>query len=165
MITTPQVFEGKFAITRSFSEGGNKIQEYIDYYEPYYMNNLFGAALCVLFLEGIEAEEEKYVVLYDAFAYDSDTLREPVTSEGVEVMLKCLIYAHYMREDLGVATSNGKVILKPEGGENASDAFDSSFAFYNEGILTYQAIQQYMKDYREDYPEFKGTERQTSWYI
>lgn len=165
MITTPQVFIGKYAITRSFNEGGSKIQQYIDYYEPYYMNNLLGAALYVLFQEGIDAEEEKYVVLLNAFAYDSQSLREPVVSEGIAEMLKCLIYAHYLREDLGVATSNGKVILKPEGGENASDNFDSSFAIYNEGIRTYQAIQRFIYDHREDYPEFKGTEKQTSWYI
>ena len=165
MILSPSAFTGKFALTKSFNEGGSKIQEYIEYYEPYYLNRIFGATLYVLFLEGIDAEEEIYTVLYEPFAYDSAILREPVTSEGIEIMLKCLVYAHYIREDLGVATSNGKVILKPEGGENMNDNFDSTFPVYNEGIFNYQAIQQFIRDNRTDYPEFKGVEMQSTWYI
>jgi hypothetical protein len=161
-ILTPSAFVGKFAISKAFNDGSSKIQEYIDYYETYYLNHLFGAELCTLFLTGYE-DEEIYTVLYDPFALDS--CKGVVISEGVFIMLKCLIFAHYIRQDLGTSTANGHINIAPEGGQAPSDNSNIAFGVYNEGIETYRAIQVKIKENKEDYPEFKGVDKQTTFYI
>ena len=156
-------FVDRFAIAIPFN-GGAKLQQYIDYYENKYITELLGYELSQLFLEGYE-DEEIYTKLYDPFGYDSDVLRKPVISQGVVHMLKCMIYAHYYRQDLGTATSLGKVKMQPEGGQMESDNYTNSFVFYNEGIKTYDAIQQYIKENKTDYEQFKGVRKTMSWFI
>lgn len=163
-ILTPAMFVGKFAISKAFNDGNSKIQEYIDYYETYYLNNLFGASLCALFLEGYE-DEDIYTVLYDAFAYDSDSCNEVIMSEGVLIMLKCFVFAHYIRQDLGTSTSNGHIMIEPEAGQKISDNYNISMQIYNQGIDSYQAIQKKIKDNKVDYPEYKGVKKQTTYYL
>lgn len=161
---SPAVFTYKWAIANPF-DGGNKLQQYIDHYEERYLIDLLGAELYTLFVAGYEDEEEIYVKLYDPFAFDSEHLKKPFISEGIEVMLKNLIYAHYQQEDLGIATGAGKIDLDPEGGRRSTDNESNTFAYYNQGINTYKAIQQYIKENELDYPEFKGVEKQLTWYF
>jgi hypothetical protein len=160
----PGDFTNKWAIAKPF-DGGNKLQAYIDHYEQKYLIDLLGAELYVLFVAGYANEDEIYEKLYEPFAFDSECENKPFISEGIEVMLKNLIYAHYQQEDLGVATGAGKVDLDPEGGRRSTDNESNTFAYYNQGIKTYKAIQQYIKENEVDYPEFKGVEKQLTWYF
>ena len=161
-ILAPSDFTGKFAISKAFNDGNSKIQEYIDHYEKIYLNDLFGAELCKLFIAGY-VSTLIYTKLFDPF--EEDICNDVVISEGVEIMLKCFIYAHYQREDLGVSTSTGNVIMNPEGGQKQSDNYNVSFTPYNQGIKTYRAIQAFINDNKKDYPSFNGKDKQTTWYI
>lgn len=163
-ILAPSSFTGRYAISKAFNDGSSKIQEYIDHYETLYLNRLFGAELCTLFLAGYETVEV-YTVLFDPFAYDSGNLREVVISTGVVEMLKGLIFAHYTRQDLGTATSGGHIMLEQEGGSKISDSYEVTFGPYNDGVETYTAIQQRVKDFIEDYPEFKGQSLEMAYYF
>ena len=162
-ILTPSMFVGKFAISKAYGDGNSKLQEYIDHYETKYLNELFGAELCTLFLAGYSSVEI-YEVLFDAFAYDSPC-KGVVISEGIETMLKGFILAHYSREDLGTSTAQGKIMLSTEGGEKISDNYDFVFTVYNQAITTYNAIIQRIKDNSTDYPEFKGKAKELSYFI
>lgn len=155
---TPDLFTGKYAISTPFN-GADKLQQYIDFYEPFYMNHLLGAALYVLYLA--DEEDEIYTVLTEVFTYDSEYCQAVVFSEGLVNMLLSFITAHYYAEDLGTATANGKIVMEAEGGKNTY----ANFPMYNDGIRTYRAIQTYIKDNRADYPTFKGHDMQTAWHI
>ncbi len=157
------MFIGKFAIARAFNDGNEKLQEYITHYETIYLNELFGAELCALFLAGYE-DDEIYTVLFDPFVYDSPCAGVTI-SEGIEIMLKGFILAHYSREDLGTSTAQGKIMLSTEGGEKINDNYDFVYTIYNQAIKTYDAIIQKIKDNRTDYPEFKGKTKETAYFI
>lgn len=157
-------FTGRWKIPVPF-DGNAKLQAYIDYYEPKYLNDLFGAELYVLFAAGVTAETEIYEKLNEPFAFDSDIIEEPVMSMGVNHMLKCLIYAHYWSEDLAISTSVGKVEIVPEAGKLQNDNYNNNMAYYNEGIKTYKAIQMYIEENLSTYPTFKGVKRGLTWFF
>jgi hypothetical protein len=157
-------FTGRWKIPTPF-DGSNKLQAYIDYYEPKYLNDLFGAELYVLFADGVGNEVEIYEALNNPFAFDSDITGEPCVSMGVNHMLKCLIYGHYWSEDLAIPTSVGKVEIVPEAGKLQNDNYNNNIAFYNEGIKTYKAIQLYIEENSSTYPTFKGVKRGLTWFF
>lgn len=168
-LVTTSDFTGAWAISKSFNRDNTTLQTYIDYYENKYMNELFGADLYVLFTAGIAGSDPIYEALRDAFAFDDegryDQGKRVVISEGVVFMLKCLIYVHYQRQDLGVETSLGKITPEVEGGELQRDNRTGDFANYNRGIKTYKAIQRYIEVNSEDYPDFNGIEKGYTWLI
>lgn len=163
---TPDNFVGKFTIAQGFKDEGSKIQEYIDYYQNYYLVKLLGADLYVLFQEGVIAGDEIYTKLYDAFNFDSDVYaNKAFTSEGVELMLTCFVYAHYRKQDLGVATTGGQVKLVPEGGKLAEDDYADYFSIYNQGVKTYKTIRQWILENLSDYPDFNGVPKGLAWLV
>jgi len=131
------------------------------------MNELLGADLYVLFTAGILATDPIYEALRDAFAYDDTNsgANKVVVSQGVIFMLKCVIYAHYQRQDLGLETSAGHINPDVEGGKLTNDNRTGDFSMYNEGIKTYKAIQCYINDNDSDYPDFNGIKKGTTWLI
>jgi len=153
-------FTGKWAIPTPFNGGDTILQSYIDHYEPKYLNQLFGAALYVLYLA--DPVDPIYSVLTDPFEFDSEVITEGVgrvqISEGLKTMLKNFVYAHYQKEDLGIPTSGGNVNIIPEGGENMNDNRTNIFAYFNQGVKTYKAIQQFIVENRDDYPDYNGVE-------
>lgn len=157
-------FTGRFKIPTPFN-GSDKLQAYIDYYEPKYLNELFGAELYTLFEAGITAEDEIYEKLRDAFAFDSEIDGKPVISFGLTHMLKCLVYSHFYSQDLTIPTSVGKVEIVPEAGNLQNDNRNENYAYYNEGIQTYKAVQRYIEENISTYPTFKGVERGLTWFF
>ena len=172
MAVTVDSFVGRYQIPQPFN-GDVTLQEYIDHYSNYYFNNLFGAELYQEYLTGIGTSDPIYTKLRDPFAediqlYDDIDERfcnQVLISEGVDKMLICLIYAHYQREDLPTPTAGGNITINPSGGELENDDRTNVFNIYNQGINTYQAIQQYIVENRTDYPNFKGEYRGKTWLI
>lgn len=170
-IVTTDDFVGKWEIAAEYDGSGNEatdlLQAYIDHYENEYMNKLLGAALYVLYLA--DPLDPIYAKLTDAFAFDSEAIvsgpGKVQVSEGLEVMLKNFIYAHFIREDLGFTTPGGVVNLTPEAGSRANDNETNVFVYYNQGVKTYKAIQQWIKENLTDYPDFNGQKIGMQWLI
>lgn len=160
---TPSDFTGIFKIAQGFSDEGAKLQEYIDYYEQYYLVKLLGADLYTEFLAGYPGDPV-YEKLYDPFIMDATDGR-PYVSEGVEVMLKCFIYSHYRKQDLGTPTTAGQLKLTPEGGTHAADEWADYFHTYNRGVKTAKTLRQWIIENREDYPAYKGVKLLTTWLV
>ena len=162
-------FTGKWAISTPYNTEVNVLQEYIDHYEPLILRQCLGSDLYDSFVTGIGASEAIYTKLRDAFAYDDDGARTDtnrvVVSEGMKVMLQNMIYAHYHKQDLGIPTSIGLINAETEGGNPQNDNKTQLFKYYNDGIRTYNAIQQYIDDNSDDYPDFNGIVKRTSWLV
>lgn len=156
----PADFTGSFAITTAF-DNPEKLQEYIDFFETKYLNELLGAELYVLFLAGFESDEI-YEKLYAPFSFDSEKEGRPLTSYGMLDMLKRFIYAHYCNGDRITPTSAGAVFLDTEAAtkvKNAANYYD----VFNAGVVTYKTIRAYILENRADYPEFKGVYLGFTW--
>lgn len=164
---TPDDFTGEFAIAQGFADDGAKLQAYIDHYELEYLLKLLGAELYDLFIAAMAAPSPDpiYEKLYDAFYFDSDTHNKPYNSEGVELMLKCFIYGHYRKQDLGIATTAGHIDVSPEAGSLSNDDRTNVFAIYNRGARTAKAIRQYIVENLDTYPAYRGIKIATSWLV
>lgn len=162
---TPDDFVGEYAIAQGFADEGAKIQEYIDTYERQYLIRLLGAELYDIFNTGYANAEADYVKLYEVLYFDSELLCRPFISEGMEIMLKGFVYSHFRKQDLGVATTNGQVEMKPEGGKLAKDEYSNIIALYNKSVKTSCAIRQYILENLTTYPTYKGVELQFTWLV
>lgn len=168
MILIPNDFAGTWSVTQGY--GDNKLQEYIDYYEMFYLASLLGIDLMNDLLVNLDnlpltAELQKiYSPFVEQVEY-SCGVNGILRSEGIKNMLLCLIYSHFQKEDLGTPTSGGKIKLHSEGGTLQTDDYTNTFAVYNRGIKTYRAIQKFIKENEEDYTDFEGVDMKTSWLI
>jgi hypothetical protein len=154
---TPADFIGKWQISKGF--GSNKLQTYIDEQTPKLLAELFGVDM---YQEWVN-DSTLFPELFVPFQYQLPC-GEIVTSLGVETMLKNIIYATYDRNDHVTATSGGAVVLQPEGGQVLTDNNAVFIRYYNEGVATHEAIQERIKANKEDYPLFKGIEKQRTWH-
>lgn len=167
MIVATSDFVDKWTISIGFGSG--KLQEYIDEYEPLILAELLGAD----FADEVQTQFNDNTLtpenqsLFDKLYFNADVygVNKIFVSEGIKIMLKDLIYAHYQVGDLGTPTSQGKIKMKTEGGELVNDDYTDRFNFYNSGVKTYKAIQKYIEENEDDYPLYKGVKKLTTWLI
>lgn len=157
-------FTGKYAIPQnSFSD----LDSFIDKYEKSYLQDLLGAALCVLFLADLDILDTAptnpiYTKIFAAFAEDSNGL--VIKSEGMKVMLLGFIYWEWVREQKVKQTIGGAVVNSSEVSREASGVESNTFSRYNAGIETYTAIQWWIIEHSSDYPDFNGQQKKiASW--
>lgn len=167
MIVQTSDFTGKWEISIGF--GSDKLQQYIDEYEPIILAQLLGAdfadTITTQFNGNTLTPENQ--TLFDKLYFNAKVCgnNKLFVSEGIQTMLKDFIYAHYQVGDLGTPTSQGKIKMKTEGGELVDDDYTDRFNFYNSGVKTYRAIQKYIEENEEDYPDYKGVKKSTTWLI
>jgi hypothetical protein len=164
MIVTTNDFTGQWEIAKAFT-GATKLSDRINDIEPKIMVELFGAEMYDEYTTAIGLAEplEKWTKLRDAFHFDGYT--KAYVSQGIKTMLKCFVYASYNEKGNSVPTTNGNINLKSEGGSKVVDNYETLYGVYNQGIKTFQAIQEYIKENSEDYPNYKGKNKQTSWFL
>lgn len=165
MIVQPSDFVGKWAITQKYNS--RDLEQYIETYEEQFIYELLGVDLGNELLTNLGNLSPELQKIYDPFAENLQTnyVKILVKSDGIKAMLLGLITATYYHQNLGTATSEGKVELKPEGGMLVSDDYNSIYHLYNRGIRTHRAIQTYIKSKPEEYLTFEGVNKQTSWLI
>lgn len=135
------------------------IQEVEDEYLPI----LFGLELYELFIADLalpvvgEPTAARFVKVYNPFNDQTDDIL--IRSEGIEIMLKSLVYFEYVRKLPVEVTTVG---IKKTDSNNSVNVTAVKFDLirrYNRGIDTLKTLQYYMLDVNpDDYPEFKGTE-------
>lgn len=137
----------------------NKIQAYIDKYVPRYLRQLLGVDLYNDFIADLDSNDypqsPNFVDIYEPFAYDSgynfyqwNGLYEghgAVVSEGMKEMLLGFIYYEYAKDLVNQMTPFGNVKPKSENSDIANTLFSMMYTRYNEGVSTYQAIQNYIR--------------------
>lgn len=152
-------FVGKFLVAKG---NYDLLDNYIDRYEVPYLKQLLGATLYELFIAdyGLPSQDPIYGVLIDAF--DEDDEDEIVSSKGIADMLLGFIYFEYMREQNIKPTNTGLVIGQSENSGAAKVDDNYIYDRYNSSIETYCAIQWYINEHDEDYPDYNGQQKRIS---
>jgi hypothetical protein len=166
MIVQPSDFVGKWAITQKYNS--QDVQQLIDAYEEDVIYELLGVDLGNDLLNNIGSLPPELQFIFDPFAVNiegrcGETLL--VKSEGIRAMLLYILTGIYYLTDFGTATSEGKVKFKPEGGDLIDDSYNNNYILYNRGIKSYKAIQTYIEENEDDYPDYKGVKKPTAWLI
>jgi len=116
--------------------------------------DIMGAELATLFIADLDSsgvpQTARFTNLYDAFVEDDNNA--VVRSLGIKEMVKRLVYFYYVRENNKIVTLNGN---KSNEGENSKINFTIDWFInkYNEAIETAKAIQWYIEENLDTYPE------------
>lgn len=156
MITAPDDYYGKYALSTGMFDT-NKLQGYIDRYEPRYLKELFGIELYNEFesdLVGGLPQSPNFIKVFDALSEDIGSyfytynhyyrVTDIIDSEGIFEMLKGFIYFEYSKDLKNQMTPYGNVKPMSENSEVTNTLFSLIYTRYNEAIRSYDSIQKYI---------------------
>jgi hypothetical protein len=158
MILSVADFTGKYELHTGMYDQ-NKIQAYIDKYEPRYLRQLLGVDLAADFVADLNNQQiprsPNFLEIYNPFAYDSgynfylwNGIYEgtgQLLSDGIKEMLLGFIYFEYAKDLVNQMTPFGNVKPKSENSDIANTLFSMMYTRYNESITSYRAIQHYVR--------------------
>lgn len=151
-------FTGRYKIAQgSFTD----LDSYITQYESDYIKNLLGSDLYDLFAADVDSATKLpvtviYLSLYNAFSDDNDGCL--VISKGMKKMIIGFIYFHYMRDQKIKNTTSGNVVESSEISREAGFTEYNLYSRFNESKVTYDAIQWFITENEDDYPDYNGQE-------
>lgn len=162
-ITTPNDYIGQYVISNGAVKQP-KIQACIDSVETTILCELFGVDFKGIVLQGVVDLDPIYEQLYNPFEYQ-DSCDRIWISKGVKEMLLGFVYFHWYATHQTSETINGMRNKESENSSQTSAVQANTEQRYNEAVKTYRAIQAYIVQHLEDYPEFKGiSKRLTGWF-
>jgi len=149
----------------------SELQAFIDEQEPTILRHLLGCDLYADFLADYlaaptdEFSEDRFKDIYNPFCIDYSC--GILESKGIVYLLKHLILYEYEALQEVTRRVNGFVKEKNDNSESSSSMQAGIFDLYNKGVLSYGAIQTYIKlnPKSYDYTKFNGTEKQyLTWF-
>ena len=156
MITSPDDYYGKYALSNGMFDT-NKIQGYIDRYEPRYLKELFGVDFYNEFesdLIGGLPQSPNFIKLFEALSEDVGAyyytvnkhyqINEIIDSEGIFEMLKGFVYFEYSKDLKNQMTPYGNVTQNAENSDVTNTLFSLIYTRYNEALRSYDSIQKYI---------------------
>ena len=152
-------FTGQYKIPKTCY---TELSTYFAKYEKQYLVRLLGAELYDLFIADLTAgpgqvpQTQRFIDLFDPFQTDEDHC--VICSEGIKKMLIQFIYFEYMRESRYGQTVSGAVQVKSSVADVLPFKGWNLERSYNEGVGNYHAIQWYICDNDDVYPE-ENTQR------
>jgi hypothetical protein len=159
--------KGKWELHKGMYEN-TKIQSYIDRYEKKYLIKLLGVDLFNEFVADLDSsgipQTTRFVKIYEPFEYDNANCNI-VISDGMIEMIKGIIYFQYMKDQTNQMTVTGNVRPLGENSENVSTLNNMMYNRYNEGIMTYRSIQDYICENNSDYLKYNGIGLKMAYWI
>ena len=157
MIVSIGDFTGKYELHTGIYDA-NKLQAYIDKYEPTYLRELFGATLYTEFYNDLHLVGGQYVpkspnftFLFNPFAEDVYLYRMLV-SDGIKEMLIGFIYFEYSKDLMNMMTPFGNTIARSELSKQTTTLTTLMYTRYNTAIKTFTAIRDYIFLHWNDMP-------------
>lgn len=153
-ITTPADFNGQYSINRN-KHNTNDIITCIDSVEELVLLELFGVDLKTIVLDGVANLDPIYEKLYNPFSYQ-DSCDRIWQSKGIKEMLLGFVYFEWFATHSVAVVLDGQRENESENSKSASSLRANNEKRYNDAVKTYRAIQAYINDNLDIYPEFKG---------
>jgi hypothetical protein len=177
-LTYSDFASGKFRISQTI-DSQTDLTAYITKYEKRYLQDLMGITMYNAFIASLSSNVPTgvYLTIYNPFAEDNEnsgfvfqaldgsiresveagvSLQPIVRSEGMKEMLKGFIYFEYTRDQPVKNTPNGNMQAEGENAISLSHLKAGIAEKYNEAVANYEAIQWYIREHSEDYPDFNG---------
>ncbi len=144
----------------------SELQDYIDKYEEEILIDLLGCDLYNLFVADLVSgvpQTQIYLDIYNKFCIDEDYCHI-WKSEGMVKMLEYMIFFYYVRDQKVKQSNEGNVVSMAEASRESTFTESNIYRNYNQGIKSYCAIQWYICDNSNDYPDFNGQiKKKTTW--
>jgi hypothetical protein len=153
-ITTPSDFNGQYSINRN-KHNTNDIIACIDSVEELVLLELFGVDFKTIVLDGVDNNVAIYEKLFEPFNYQ-DSCDRIWQSKGIKEMLLGFVYFEWFATHSVAVVLDGQRENESENSKSASSLRANNEKRYNDAVKTYHAIQAYINDNLDIYPEFKG---------
>jgi len=164
-ITKPEDYVGRFAISQN-KYTTPKLEGFITDYEKFYLIDLLGPELYELFIADLaapvigEPTDQRFKNIYDPIYLEKNNcFNYRRISRGIPEMLKQFIFFEFTRKQNPKNTITGNVTNINENSKPAKNSASYMNPNYNEGVLSYRTIQEFILANKVDYPEFDGTEK------
>lgn len=153
-ITSPSDYNGQYSINRN-KHNTNDIQACIDSVEELVLLELFGVDFKDIVLQGVVDEIVIYENLYNPFNFQ-DSSDRIWQSKGIKEMLLGFVYWEWFATHSVAVVLDGQRENESENSKSASSLKANNEKRYNDAVKTYRAIQAYVNENLDIYPEFKG---------
>jgi hypothetical protein len=131
------------------------VQACIDSVEELALIQLFGVDFKDIVLQGVVDLVQIYEKLYNPFTFQ-DSCDRIWQSKGVKEMLLGFVYFEWFATHSVAVVLDGQRENESENSKSASSLKANNEKRYNDAVKTYRAIQAYINDNLDIYPEFKG---------
>lgn len=163
-----QDFVGKFEVHQGMYDSNN-IDLYIQKYELRYLVEMLGVDLFNAYYLDANSQplhvpsDPLFLFIYEPFQWQNGLQYwEILYSYGIKEMLLGFIYFEYMKDVITANTLAGTVTQKSENSEGATTTL---YGKYNDAILSYNAIQNYILFNSGSYPAFRGVPKQYAHWL
>lgn len=154
IIDTADFETGKFKIAQGIH---TDLDAYITRYESSYLADLLGVELKGLFVADLSAQIPVSAIYLSIFnAFQDDDGNSIKKSTGIKDMLLGFIWFEYNRDIFLKNTISGIAKTKIDSSELVGYPETYIYSYYNESVLTYNAIQWYIENNISSYPTYNG---------
>ena len=147
---------GKYKIPQN-TNTVDTLQEVLDEWEVRNINYLLGCDLATLFfadlVDGIP-QTQRFIDIFNSFCKDESNCI--IESEGIKTMLKGMIWGRAAELTDSVLTTVGTKTNNNANSENTGLQNGMMYRLYNQGVDTSRAIQWFICDNSDIYPEYNG---------
>ena len=168
MFLTTDDFVGKYKLAKDcYSK--DLLEKYIEKYEKFYLQDLLGCDLYDAFITDLNTDTppapqtSRFIDLYEEKCTD-DVCGVMYRSEGILEMLKGYVYYHYILDQKFKSTIIGTVVNEGSFSREIAAAKSTMEDRYNLATDTYIAIQLFIMDNEDLYPEFNGKKKKMSFF-
>jgi len=150
---------GRIRISQT-SESKEDLDNFIAAYEAMYINHLLGITMATDFINDLVdrvPQSEKYLEIYNPFTKEIGD--HMFTSLGMKEMIKGFIYVDFIAMQPIQNTPLGNVKNIAEVSEGIDNRIPSAVV-YNQSVKTSDAIQYYIEDNSDTYPDFDGIHKE-----
>lgn len=139
------------------------IESVIECNEESILCDLLGKELYDLFIADLDGttnlpQTDRFIKIYNKFFEKiNDCLS--LSSKGVPEMLKAFVFFSYIRDNNTHNTLIGAQGVNADNSQLMALNRTKSVRAYNEGVETYKAIQSYISNNKDVYPEYEGVKK------
>lgn len=128
-----------------------------DNHETTYIYKLLGVELGKLFIADLNVSgvpvTARFLAIYNVFAEDSDY--GIIQSKGMKQFIKGILWFYYARNNRYIIATGGNKVNKDQNSDELTDGLVLA-RIYNDSVKTADAIQWYICDNLDVYPEYNG---------
>lgn len=168
MFLTPTDFTGFYAISHGATNQDNKIEAYINEYEPDFLRDLLGVELYDLFVADLDPitglpVTARFLDIYNAIYLDDDSCIR--ISKGMKEMLKGFVYFNIVRDSDFHNTISGNVKNEFSNASSVTTIQMGLNERYNVALGYYNTIQWFICENSADYPEYNGQSKEVEVWL
>lgn len=167
MFLTTSDFIGKYKVAKD-SYSKEELEYYIDEYEKHYLQELMGFDLYDAFISDLNDDDSpkpqsnRFRKIFEKLQDESDC--NSYKSDGILEMLKGFVYYEYVKDQKFRNTITGNVVNETSFSREVPISKSTIESRYNLAINSYVAIQLYIIENKDLYPEFKGIKKRQSYF-